>query len=157
MKNEYFFAVRKPGVGVRGWSMAFLITLGLGLFTTSFAQNPADGIVGEWLSAKKDGRIQIYRQGSTYTGKITWGTGRSTKDDKNPDPALRNRDLIGLVILSGFSFKGDNVWEDGTIYDPGDGKTYACKMSLKNPNSLSIRGYIGLSIFGRTEVWSRVK
>ncbi len=157
MKNEYFLAIRKPGVGLRSWLMALLMMLTLAVFSTVFAQSPADEILGEWLSAKKDGRIQIYRQGATYLGKITGGTGRSAKDDKNPNSALRNRDLIGLVILSGFVFKGDNVWENGTIYDPGDGKTYSCKMSLKNSNSLSIRGYIGISLFGRTEIWSRVK
>jgi uncharacterized protein (DUF2147 family) len=137
--------------------ITLLLIVSLGLLNTTHAQNPADGIVGEWLSANKDSRILIYRQGSTYAGKVAWGTGGSTKDDKNPDPKLRSRDIIGSVILTGFAYKGDNTWENGTIYDPREGKVYACKMTLKTPNQLSIRGYIGVSLFGRTEVWSRVK
>jgi uncharacterized protein (DUF2147 family) len=139
------------------WSLILLMLLSLGFVNVTYAQNPADGIVGEWLSAKKDGRIQIYRQGATYVGKIVWGKDGSSKDTKNPNPALRNRDIIGSVILSGFTHKGDNSWEDGSVYDPNEGKTYSCKIVLKNPSTLSLRGYIGLSLFGRTEVWSRVK
>jgi uncharacterized protein (DUF2147 family) len=139
------------------WSLILLMLLNLGFVNVTYAQNPADGIVGEWLSAKKDSRILIYRQGNIYVGKVSWGTGGSAKDTKNPDPKLRNRDIIGSEILNGFAYKGDNTWDNGTIYDPREGKVYSCKMTLKTPSQLSIRGYIGVSLFGRTEVWSRVK
>lgn len=143
---------------VRWYVLILVASLGVGTPNcATYGQSSADGIVGEWLSAKKDSRIIIYRQGTTYAGKVAWGTGSSPKDLNNPDPALRNRDIVGSVILSGFTYKGDDTWADGTIYDPREGKTYSCKMTLKTTGLLSIRGYVGVSLFGRTEVWSRVK
>ena len=121
------------------------------------AQVTESQILGEWLSAKKDSRVLIYKQGDKYYGKITWGSGTSSKDEKNPKPELRSRELVGLVILSGFKFDGDDVWESGNIYDPREGKTYSCKMTLKNASQLSIRGYVGISLFGRSEVWTKYK
>lgn len=123
----------------------------------AFSQTTGDAILGEWLSPKKDSRILIFRQGNKYYGKITWGTGSSPKDEKNPKPELRSRELLGLVILNHFEFDGDDTWEKGDIYDPREGKTYSCKMTLKDPNRLSIRGYIGLSMFGRSEIWTRYR
>ncbi len=114
-------------------------------------------ILGEWMSPKKDSRVLIYKQGEKYYGKITWGSGSSTKDEKNPKAELRSRDLVGLVILNDFKFDGDDTWEDGSIYDPREGKTYSCKMTLKDAGRLSIRGYIGISLFGRSEVWTKYK
>ena len=122
-----------------------------------FAQTKADAIIGEWLSSKKDSRVFIYKEGSRYYGKITWGSGSVAKDEKNPDIALRNQDLIGLIILKDFRFDGDHTWNEGSIYDPREGKTYSCKMTLKDANSLSIRGYVGISLFGRSELWTRYK
>ncbi|MGA0556679.1 DUF2147 domain-containing protein [Larkinella sp. VNQ87] len=119
------------------------------------AQPPSDAIIGEWVAPQKDSRIRIYRQGNSYFGRITWGTGGPDKDVKNPDPAKRNRELIGLTILNDFVFNGKNSWEDGTIYDPREGKTYSCKLTLKDSKNLSIRGYVGVSLFGRTEVWTK--
>lgn len=115
-----------------------------------------DEIIGEWLSQKQDSKILIYKEGKKFYGKIIWGKGEQTKDDKNPKPALRNRELIGLVILKDFVFD-DDIWTNGTIYDPREGKTYSCKMTLKKNNQLNIRGYVGISLFGRTEIWTRVK
>lgn len=133
-----------------------LLTLVTGSATLTVAQTKSDDITGEWLSAKKDTRVLIYRQGPKYYGKVTWGTGTSTKDEKNPDPALRDRDVVGLVILRDFEKGNDGTWLNGTIYDPREGKMYACKMTLKSANTLNIRGYVGISLFGRTDVWSKL-
>jgi uncharacterized protein (DUF2147 family) len=133
-----------------------LLTI-LTAFITVKAQVAENEILGEWLSPKKDSRVLIYKQAEKYYGKITWGTGSSSKDEKNPNKDLRSRDLVGLVILTDFKYNGDKVWEDGNIYDPREGKTYACKMTLKNKNELSIRGYVGVSLFGRSETWTKYK
>ncbi|MEO6849303.1 MAG: DUF2147 domain-containing protein, partial [Mucilaginibacter sp.] len=69
---------------------------------------------------------------------------------------LRTRPELGLELLKDFTFDGDDVYDDGTIYDPKNGKTYSCKMTLEG-NQLKIRGYIGISLFGRSEIWTRVK
>ena len=121
------------------------------------AQN--DKIEGFWFNDKKDAKIQIYkaRDGKFY-GKIVWlkeptKNGRPKTDEKNPKANLKTQPLVELVILKGFELDGD-TYEDGTIYDPENGKTYDCKMTFKG-KTLAIRGYIGLSLFGRTTIWER--
>ncbi|WP_343692696.1 DUF2147 domain-containing protein [Chitinophaga sp.] len=136
-----------------------LITL---LFSTQvlLAQ---DKILGNWLSEEKDGRIEIYKTGDKYFGKLVWGrdlmeadgkTPRKDRTDvKNSDPKLRSRPLLGLVLLTNFTYD-DGEWNGGKIYDPKSGKTYSCTMKLKG-DKLEIRGYVGVSMFGRTTVWTR--
>lgn len=115
-----------------------------------------DAILGEWLAESKDGKVLIYKQGEKFFGKVSSGKDGSRKDIHNPEPKLREQNLIGLVILKGFDFTGKS-WENGTIYDPNNGKTYSCIMKIKNANELEIRGFIGISLLGRTTVWTRVK
>lgn len=118
------------------------------------AQIGADPINAIWKTAAKDAEISIYKEGEYYFGKITWMK-EPGKDTKNPKAELRSRDLMGAVILSNFVFNGKDKWEDGRIYDPSGGKTYSCTMKLKNNNILEIRGYIGISLLGRTEKWTK--
>ena len=119
------------------------------------AADNADVILGEWISEPKDGKIAIFKQGDRYYGKITWGKTPGKKDVNNPDARLRNRELVGTVILKDFVFKGGS-WESGTIYDPHSGKTYDCILKVKDNNQkLDIRGYVGMAMFGRTSTWSR--
>lgn len=68
---------------------------------------------------------------------------------------MRSQLLIGMVMLHGFIYDGDNKWKGGQIYDPNNGKTYQCELELINQNKLSVRGYIGFPIFGRSEVWTK--
>ncbi len=128
------------------------------LITSMFAvsQTTAKSVLGIWLSPKKDSKVEIFQSGTKFYGKIIWGTGTSSKDINNPDKSLRSREIVGLIILNGFVFDGDDTWEDGTIYDPREGKTYSCKMSLDGLDKLSMRGYVGISLFGRSETWTRV-
>lgn len=125
------------------------------------AQN-ADAIVGKWLSSSGEGQVQIYKRGNKFFGKLAWlkfpndATGKPKLDAHNPDVTLQSRPELGIELLKNFTFDGTNVYEDGTIYDPKSGKTYSCKMTL-NGDVLKIRGYIGVSLFGKSENWSRVK
>jgi uncharacterized protein (DUF2147 family) len=64
---------------------------------------------------------------------------------------------MGLVMLWNFTNTGDNLWENGFIYDPRDGKTYKCKMTLESSDILNVKGFIGVPLFGRTNAWTRVK
>lgn len=122
----------------------------------AFGQGKSDLVLGEWITEKKDSRVLIFKQNDRFFGKITWGSGKQTKDEKNPDASLRNRDLLGLVILNNFKYDDKGVFIDGTIYDPREGKTYSCKMTLRSDKQLSVRGYIGLSLFGKSEVWTKI-
>ncbi|HVS03730.1 MAG TPA: DUF2147 domain-containing protein, partial [Thermoanaerobaculia bacterium] len=76
-------------------------------------------------------------------------------DLENPDPKLRERPIVGLRILVGFRY-ADGKWTGGTIYDPANGKTYKAQMTLKGPDTLDVRGYVGITLFGRTTTWKRV-
>jgi uncharacterized protein (DUF2147 family) len=126
------------------------------------AQRKADDIIGTWQTAGVEpARIQIYRVGDKYHGKISWlkkptDNGKVRVDANNPDNTKRNQPIIGLVILKNFKFDGDDEWVDGTIYDPKNGKTYSCYIYLKTKDILKARGYIGFSMLGRTETWTRV-
>ena len=136
-------------------NLSFLIILCTCAITLSAQQVNADLISGEWLTAPKDAKILIYKQANKYYGKINWGETSGRKDDKNPDVSLRSRDLLGTVILKDFVFNGKDKWEDGSIYDPNNGKTYSCHIKLKDNKTLEVRGYIGISLLGRTEIWTR--
>ncbi|TDB68289.1 DUF2147 domain-containing protein [Arundinibacter roseus] len=129
----------------------------------ALAQSP-DAVTGTWLTGSKKGHVEIYKQGSRYFGKIVWlkepndpATNKPKTDSNNPDPAKRKQPLVGLVNLKGFAFEGDNTWVDGTIYDPENGKEYSCKMTLRGNSTLDVRGYVGVSLLGRTDTWQRVK
>ena len=135
---------------------SFLLLFFTCLFTTvSLAEPPSDVILGDWISQDKDGKITVFKQGDKYYGKISWSKTPGKKDVKNPNEALRNRELLGAVILKDFTFTG-SAWEKGTIYDPHSGKTYDCILKVKNNNkSLDIRGFVGVAMFGRTRTWAR--
>jgi uncharacterized protein (DUF2147 family) len=132
------------------------LLIGLSLFLLSgFAQpkTSANDICGLYWSPKKDARIEIYKKGANYFGKSTW-VATPRKDVENPDETLRSRELLGIELLTHFSYV-DNAYEDGEIYDPHNGKTYQCKMNLEG-DRLYVRGFIGISLFGRTEVFERI-
>ena len=126
-----------------------------------FAQKK-DDILGKWLNPTGEGQIEIYKRGDKFFGKLAWikepndQHGKPKTDEKNPTESLRNKPILGLEILKNFIFD-DGKWIDGTIYDPKSGKTYSCKLTLKDNNLLNVRGFIGVSLIGRTEVFKRVK
>ncbi len=127
------------------------------------AQNNPDAVLGTWYNGSKESRIEIYKCADKYCGKIVWLKEPNTEDGKpkvdknNPDEKQRNRPIEGLVLMKDFSYDSDNVWEEGEIYDPKSGKTYSCKMTLKSNGELEVRGYVGISLIGRTDVWTRAK
>ncbi len=133
------------------------------VFISAFGQQKADEIVGIWETPGEDnGRIEIYKNGNKYHGRIVWlkkpiENGKYRVDENNPDPGLRSNPVVGLDILKGFVFDGEDEWNDGKIYDPANGKTYSCFMELDAPDKLKVRGFIGFSLLGRTEYWSRVQ
>lgn len=123
------------------------------------AQDPK----GVWITDKGGAKIEISQCGDKLCGEIVWlrepneDSGEPKKDDENPDPELRDRPLLGLPILSGFPIEPNSkgLYTDGTIYDAEKGKTYKCQMSFKSEDELKIRGYLGISLLGRTTVWTR--
>lgn len=133
-----------------------------------WAGEKGDEILGVWHTAEDKSQVQIFKDGAHYCAKIislkepNWpaddkeGMGGKPKNDRgNPDPKLRSRPIVGLQIMSDFVFAGKNLWDNGRVYDPENGKTYKCKLSLTATNRLEMRGYVGIPLFGRTEVWTR--
>lgn len=122
----------------------------------------ADDLLGFWLSQEKTAVIKVQRDGDKFYGEIVWLQRVHDKevekvlDTKNPDKSKRKNDLMGMRLLKGFHFK-NGTWQGGTIYDAKSGKTYDAKMTLKDKKTLSLRGYVGISLFGRTSKWSRQK
>lgn len=133
-----------------------------------------DAIVGVWATDPDDeggqAHIEIFANGDRFDGKIVWleepeylpgdedgEAGTPKVDTENPDPTLRSRPILGMTLLEDFVFDGGDTWHKGTIYDPNNGKTYKAKMKLADPNTLKVRGFIGFSLLGRTEDWTRVR
>ena len=141
---------------------SLILILFLSVTLPVFSQT-ADDVVAKWLNASGEGQIMIYKKGDKYFGRLSWlkeirdDKGQIKRDSKNPDPSLRKRPILGSEILNNFDYLGDGAWGNGTIYDPKTGKTYSCKITRLNNNQLSIRGYVGISLFGRTEIWKRVQ
>ena len=137
------------------------------LLLVSFAFSAdEDKILGLWNTPKNDCRIEIFKSGGKYCGRIAWlkeplypadddggMAGRPVVDRENPN--LRSRTLIGLQLIEGFTYIGKNVWEKATIYNPDNGKTYKCKMILSALNRLEVRGFIGIPFLGATSIWTR--
>jgi len=134
--------------------------------TTAFSAGPSD-ILGSWKTDGGDSRLELFRCGEKICGKIVWlkqpnyidskdgPVGKTKVDRKNPDPGLRNRPILGLQVMKGLTAKGGNRWGNGACYDPETGKSYKCKMRLASPGRLELRGYIGISLIGRTFVLTR--
>ncbi len=123
----------------------------------------SEKILGVWESGSGKARVKIDKAGDLYTGRIVWlreplnEEGKPKVDKNNPDEKLRTAPLLGYRMLKDFKYVGDLTWEEGTIYDPENGSTYSCTIKMTDPNTLDVRGFIGVSLFGRTDVWKRVQ
>jgi uncharacterized protein (DUF2147 family) len=134
------------------------------LAVKSFGQsntNP-DTIIGYWMTGEGKAKVQIFRVGKKYFGKIVWlkapkETDGSIKLDKhNPDETLRSKPVVGLTILRDFVWDADDMeFDDGRIYDPESGSDYSCYMKFETKDKLYVRGYVGFSLIGRTQYWTR--
>jgi len=127
----------------------------------------AASVLGPWKTREGKATVEIFRSGDKLCGRIValkeplytnakeGPVGTPKLDRHNPDAALRSRPLLGLTMMEGFASDGDNAWSGGSIYDAETGKTYHCKMKMTAPDRLEVRGYVGFSLLGRTEVWTR--
>ena len=131
------------------------------LITTNlFAQKESD-IEGTWIPSSGKANVRIYKSGDHFYGAIIFlkepidsVTHKPKVDKNNPDKSKRNKPLMGYLLLKNFIYD-DGIWKDGTIYDPENGKTYSCKITMKDKNKIYVRGFIGISLIGRTDVWKR--
>ena len=136
------------------FSMIFM----LAPLAAAFAQD----VVGKWKLEDGTAIVEVYKSGDAFNGKIVWlanpteADGTPAVDNNNPDKALRSRKLIGLNMLSGLK-KNGGEYTGGSIYDPGNGKTYNCSMKVEG-DILKVRGSLDKKgLIGRTMDWYRVK
>lgn len=122
----------------------------------------AQDVIGKWKLEDGTAIVEVYQNGDSFNGKIVWlqnptePDGSPAVDTNNPDKALRSRQIIGLNMLHGLKKKG-NEYSGGTIYDPGNGKTYNCSMKVEG-DVLKVRGSLDKKgLLGRTMDWFRVK
>ncbi|PJZ60680.1 MULTISPECIES: DUF2147 domain-containing protein [Leptospira] len=131
-----------------------------------------DAILGKWWNKEKDAQVDVHKCGAKICGKIVWlkeplypagsteGTPGTPKlDNNNKDESLRSRPTLGLVFLTGFSYEGEQVWTGGRVYDPKGGKTYDGRLTLRNADTLDLKGgyKVGFMMIGKESTWTRVK
>ncbi len=144
---------------------SFLTAMIFFLFAgVSMGQEEGDKLIGVWEPSHGKARVKIDKIGNKYYGRIVWlkepndpETGKPKTDRNNPDESMRSTPLRGYRLLKDFTYEGNGVWANGTIYDPENGSTYKCEIKLKDDNTIDIRGYIGVKTLGRTDEWKRLK
>lgn len=133
------------------------------LFLTSFLSINSQTIFGKWYSTNDDtgevdSVVEMYKKDGKAYAKIIeiMDENRQNAVCDKCEGENKNKPILGLEILTGLEEKGDE-WSGGKILDPRNGKEYNCFIKLINPNKLKLRGYIGVSLFGKTKYWKRAK
>jgi uncharacterized protein (DUF2147 family) len=120
----------------------------------------AGAVEGEWLTPKDSAKVRIAPCGGKLCGTITWlkaaadKTGQPQRDMHNPDPALRERPVVGIAFLRDFRAASADHWAGGSIYDPSSGKTYDSRMSLLPDGTLKVEGCV--TVFCKAQIWRPV-
>ena len=135
---------------------------------SSIADTEGARLLGFWFTEDDTATVQVYLEGDEYFGRIvalkeplypagheSGLEGQPKVDRNNPESGKQAQSIVGLNMLRNFAYVGNNKWKKGKIYDPSNGKDYDYKITLKVDGTLSVRGYIGLSLFGRTTIWRR--
>ncbi len=142
--------------------LSTLFLLSVPAYSGDKTSSDPNAIVGTWKNGEGTGMIKITRNGDKFQGQIVWlqepndpETGRPKLDKNHPDKSNHTRQIMGLTNMWGFKYTKAGVWEGGKIYDPKKGSTYDCTIKMKNDNTLEVRGYIGISLIGRTDTWTR--
>ncbi len=146
---------------MKKWILSALVAVfSIGIST---AQSDGDKLVGVWQPSEGTAMVKIDKIGNKYFGRIVWlkeplnEDGEPKTDVNNPDESLRSTPLKGYRMLKDFVWdEEEGIWKDGTIYDPKNGTTYNCKITLTEENKIEVRGFVGTAVFGRTDVWTRL-
>jgi uncharacterized protein (DUF2147 family) len=131
---------------------------------SSAQQRPAPTVEGVWEQVNDDGKVggwfHIYERGGVYEGKIVK---MFPRPGEKPNPVCtkctgeqKNQPTLGLTLIKGMQRKGRN-YENGTIMDPRDGSVYSARMELSaDGQKLMVRGYLGIDLFGQSQIWRRL-
>ena len=142
-----------------GFGFIVLVLATLCIAPRARAQDGGPG--GIWLTQGRDAKVRVSKCGGGICGIVVWlrepidpATGKPAIDDKNPNPALARRPMIGLALFSGMRRSGPGKWS-GRIYNADDGKSYVSHVSVAGPDSLRIEGCVGALCGGET--WMRAR
>jgi uncharacterized protein (DUF2147 family) len=120
-------------------------------------------VFGKWKTiddetGKEKGIVEIFEKGGKVFGKIIDILDVEHKHNKceKCEGEDKNKPILGMIILKDLTREG-NGYDNGIITDPKNGKTYRCKMKLAGKDKLVVRGYIGISLLGRSQTWIRLK
>jgi len=126
------------------------------------AVTATDPAFGYWLVENQRAIIQIHACGEGACGRVVWlanpfdDDGSLKTDSKNPDPGMRDRPLCGLELITGLQRDAAGSWAEGEIYSSRDGDSYSLQVMAEDPATLEVRGYVGVSLFGQSQYWTRV-
>lgn len=121
-----------------------------------------DPAMGLWLTENKRAIVEIAPCPEGVCGRTVWiaepndADGHPKLDVNNPDAGLRNKALCGVALIGGFGQKGRGDWDGGWIYNPKDGERYSAQLTAVSVDELKVRGFVGLPLFGKSQIWSRV-
>ena len=134
-----------------------LLALACSLASAQTAPQPRNTVLGDWRTSAGSVLSVVPCETALCIRLIqVESSAPGTEDHNNPNPALRSRSLCNLEIGMGFHPNPDQTAaESGRLYDPVTGKTYSGSLALDGPTTLRLRGYVGVKLFGRTEVWTR--
>jgi len=114
---------------------------------------------GIWRTQAGDAKVRVSKCGGGICGVVIWlkdpinpATGKPQVDDKNPNPSLARRPMIGLPLFSAMQHSGPNKWS-GQIYNADDGNSYVSNISVSDPDTLRVEGCVGVLCGG--ENWTR--
>ncbi len=123
----------------------------------------AQTVTGKWKTIDDEtgepkSIVEIYEKNGKIYGKVIEILNPAKKDAKctNCKGDEKDKPILGLVIIKGLS-KDGSEWNGGQILDPNKGKSYKCTISLDGKDKLNVRGYVGISLLGRTQTWHRVQ
>src|ERR1700743_1762477 len=148
--NLLLFRRAFQGTGLMASRFGFVVAVWAALWGGSTTRPLAAGDVGGvWLTQAGDAKVRVSKCGGGICGVVVWlrdpinpATGKPQVDDKNPNPSLAKRPMIGLPLFSGMQASGPNRWS-GKIYNADDGGTYASSVSVAGPDSLRVEGCVG--------------
>ncbi|MCL5777862.1 DUF2147 domain-containing protein [Limibaculum sp. FT325] len=136
--------------------LAMIVAVVLAALAPGRVLAATDAVFGYWLSENRRAIIEIGPCGSELCGRMVWlsdpvdATGSPKRD-------VRGAPLCGIDLVAGFRQRDVGRWADGGIYNPRDGKTYSGRLTLIDADRLEVRGFVGLPVFGQSQIWTRAE
>jgi uncharacterized protein (DUF2147 family) len=138
--------------------MTLFHTLLISLIVFSVQSDPIEGtwVTQDDETGKQKSEVLIYKEDGKLYGKITKLLLPEDQGKKcvNCKGANKDQPIEGMIIIKDLELE-DDTWEEGTILDPKSGKVYDCYVDFEDTNTLKVRGFLGFSLLGRTQIWKR--